>query len=211
MSGDEHSRTRTALHAVAELILAGPQHRASATIKLRVSPGGFRTCADPALEVVGTDLVAHGTSFPISGHTARELAVSVNVAAGAPLSVYTSGSGVDLDDQLTIEAAAAANIAEAYSRGDAALRLFAPAVVPVLWPEHFDVGIRVDDVNYGVSPGDGYLPAPYAYIGVDPVPGQDPYWNAPFGTARLMSSFSSAAELRDYFADARRHVMSAPF
>ena len=26
---------------------------------------------------------------------------------------------------------------------------------PILWPEHFDVGITLDQVNYGLSPGDG--------------------------------------------------------
>ncbi len=196
-------RTRAALHAVSELILAGPQHRASGTITLRVSPGGFRTWSEPALAVVGTDLVAHGTTFPISGRTARELAVSVDVVPGVPFGVYAGGSGVDLDDRLTVDAAAAADIAEAYARGDAALRLLAPDVEPVLWPEHFDVGIRVDDINYGVSPGDGYLPAPYAYVGVDAVPIDDPYWNAPFGVARPMSSFAGAAGLLDFFADAR--------
>ena len=36
---------------------------------------------------------------------------------------------------------------------------------PVLWPEHFDVGITLDKVNYGVSPGDDDIPEPYAYVG----------------------------------------------
>lgn len=198
-------RTRAALHAVSELVLAGPQHRASGTIQLRVSPGGFRTWAEPALAVVGTDLVAHGAAFPISGRTARELAALVDVVAGVPFGVYADGSGVGLDDQLIVDAAAAAQIAEAYSRGDAALRLLAPDVEPVLWPEHFDVGIRVHDINYGVSPGDGYLPEPYAYVGVDAVPIDDPYWNAPFGVTRPMTCFADAAGVRDFFADAGHH------
>ena len=33
--------TRRSLHGVAELLLAGPQHRAHGTIRLRVTPGGF--------------------------------------------------------------------------------------------------------------------------------------------------------------------------
>jgi hypothetical protein len=69
---------------------------------------------------------------------------------------------VEFDDLLTVDPAAAAKIVDAYSCGDAALRLLAPDLEPVLWPEHFDVGIRVDNINYGVSPGDDYLPAPYA-------------------------------------------------
>jgi hypothetical protein len=40
---DEHvlTATRLSLHAVAEQLLAGPQHRAKGTIRLRVTPGGF--------------------------------------------------------------------------------------------------------------------------------------------------------------------------
>jgi hypothetical protein len=39
---DEHvlSATRRSLHAVAEQLLAGPQHREQGTIRLRVSPPG---------------------------------------------------------------------------------------------------------------------------------------------------------------------------
>ena len=39
--------TRRALHGVAEYLLAGPQYRASGTIRLRVSDGGFATVAEP--------------------------------------------------------------------------------------------------------------------------------------------------------------------
>ena len=31
--------TRRSLHGVAELVIAGPQHRATGTIRLRVTPG----------------------------------------------------------------------------------------------------------------------------------------------------------------------------
>jgi hypothetical protein len=72
----------------------------------------------------------------------------------------------------------------------------------VLWPEHFDVGIRVGDINYGVSPGDTYLGEPYAYIGVDPVPA-DSFWNAPFGVTRPMTDFVDAGALREFFSDGR--------
>jgi glucose 1-dehydrogenase len=35
----------------------------------------------------------------------------------------------------------------------------------VLWPEHLDLAVTVDAVNYGVSPGDDAVPAPYLYGG----------------------------------------------
>ncbi len=68
-------------------------------------------------------------------------------------------------------------------RGDAALRALAPDETPILWPEHFDIGITVGEVNYGVSAGDGYLAVPYAYVGPWSPPAQDDFWNAPFGRA----------------------------
>jgi hypothetical protein len=39
--------TRLSLHAVAELLVAGPQKREHDTIRLRVSPGGFSTIHEP--------------------------------------------------------------------------------------------------------------------------------------------------------------------
>ena len=38
-----------------------------------------------------------------------------------------------------------------------------PDQQPILWPEHFDVAILLDDRSYGSSPGDDSSPAPYAY------------------------------------------------
>ena len=200
-------RTRHTLHAVAELVLAGPQHRANGDIRLRVSPGGFRTVAEPGLRVMGTDLVADDKHIPISGTTARSLAKAVNVTAGEPAGVYAEGSDLSVDAELLIDSAAAARIAGAYELGDAALRLLAPDDEPVLWPEHFDVGIRVGDINYGVSPGDAYLGEPYAYVGVDPVPA-DSFWNAPFGVTRPMTDFVDAGALRDFFSAGRTRFMA---
>jgi hypothetical protein len=103
-----------------------------------------------------------------------------------------------------VDATAAARIADAHARGDAALRQLAPDAEPVLWPEHFDVAVRIDDVNYGVSPGDEFLGDPYAYVGVDPVPPDDPYWNAPFGAARAMRTLPGVRGVYEFFAEAAR-------
>lgn len=203
MPNDDLVRTRRALHVVAEQLLAGPQHRGSGTIKLRVSPGGFRTWAGPSLAVVGTDLRHAGIAHPISGSTARELAAAVGVEAGAPVDAYGDAGEVSIDELLEVDALSARIIADAHARGDAALRLLAPDLEPVLWPEHFDVGIRLADVNYGVSPGDSYLAEPYAYVGVDSAPA-DPYWNAPFGAARPVAAFPDAEGLREFFQEGRQ-------
>ena len=50
------------------------------------------------------------------------------------------------------------------SQGHAALRVMAPRQTPILWPEHFDVAILLDDISYGASPGDTFRAAPYAYV-----------------------------------------------
>ena len=91
-------------------------------------------------------------------------------------------------------------ITGALALGHDALTAFAPAETPVLWPEHFDVAIRVGEVNFGVSPGDGFLAEPYAYVGVSAVPAGDAFWNAPFGAAVPLREFADGQALTGFFA-----------
>jgi hypothetical protein len=42
------------------------------------------------------------------------------------------------------------------------------------------VAVTVNEVNYGVSPGDSYQERPYAYVGPWS-PRTGAFWNAPFG------------------------------
>ncbi len=192
--------TRRSLHAVAELLIAGPQHRAHATIRLRVSAGGFAGVAVP-LRVEGTDLVWDGGSAPLTG-TFRGLAQAAGVTAGPPEGVYADTSGVEPDEEIHVDAAAAARLAEWFARGEAGLRAFAPESEPVLWPEHFDLAISEGEVNYGVSPGDATHPEPYAYVGPW-TPREGPFWNASFGAVRAASEFANHVELAGFFADGR--------
>ena len=95
-----------------------------------------------------------------------------------PEGLYADGSGVGVDDPLDVDAAAADSIASWFAMGDAALRTAFEDVEPVLWPEHFDLGVAVGEVNYGVSPGDSAVPRPYAYV----APWNHrsgAFWNAP--------------------------------
>lgn len=154
--------TRRLLHGVAELVLAGPQHAAYGTIRLRVLPGGFGGVALP-LRVHGRDLVWDGGRMPLGG-TCRELATAAGLKATVP-GIYDDASCVDVDEPLRFDADALTLLFGWFERSDAALRAFAPGAEPVLWPEHFDVGITVDEVNYGTSPGDEGHPLPYAYVG----------------------------------------------
>ena len=179
------TRTRLTLHGVAELVLAGPQYAASKEIRLRVTPGGFATVTMPDLRVERLELVSASGRHPLSG-TFAGLARAAGVEARALRDVYADGPGVGLSDTASVDAEAAVLILDAFAEGDAAMRRFAPDERPVLWPEHFDVGISHQEVNYGVSPGDAHSPEPYAYIGPW-MPREGSFWSQPFGAARSLT------------------------
>jgi hypothetical protein len=195
--------TRRSLHGIAELVLAGPQHRASGKIRLRVTPGGFGGAVSD-LRVEGHDLVTPSGPVPLAG-TCRELATAAGVEVGAPQGVYGDTSGVDPDEPLVLDPAAVSLVEMWFGLGDAALRAFAPDADPVLWPEHFDLAIALDEVNYGVSPGDGSEPEPYAYVGPwNQRTGE--FWNASFGAVRTAEAIPDAATLTEFFAEGRRRA-----
>jgi hypothetical protein len=70
-----------------------------------------------------------------------------------------------------------------------------------LWPEHLDVGTSLDGfgagggVNLGFSAGDAVCEEPYAYVGPwgAECPGDDGYWNAPFGALLPRADVRDAA------------------
>jgi hypothetical protein len=207
MDVDTYTGTRRALHGVAELLLAGPQYRTSGEIRLRVLPGGFGTVAEPDVRVEGTRLVHSGRILELSGTTLAELAARAGLEVGGPAGVYHDGSPATPDDPVLVDAAAAALLADGLAAGDAALRLLDPGQQPVLWPEHFDVGIVLDAVNYGVSAGDDLFAEPYAYVGphdfrVAPDRYRGEFWNAPFGAARPVRELPGDALWR-FFLDGR--------
>ena len=203
---DSLATTRRALHGVAELVLAGPQRTACGSIRLRATPGGFGTVETPDLRVIGADLVVGDLREAIDGHTARSLARVAGVEATRLDEVYSGGLGVTEDEPLAVDEECARQLAEAFAAGDAALRAIAPDVVPILWPEHFDIAITVDEVNYGVSPGDDFLPVPYAYVGPWTVPAADDFWTQPFGAARELSALGDAAAVQEFFEAGRERL-----
>lgn len=197
--------TRRSLHAVAELVLAGPQYRAHDEIKLQARPYGFGTVVGPDVQVAGTTVVRDDVIVSIDGQRARDIAHAVGLEACSLDDVYHDGSRVGLDEPLEVSDEHARYIARCYVAGDAALAQFDPAVERVLWPEHFDLAIRADDVNYGVTPGDGHVPQPYAYVGPDDV-GDDPFWNAPFGATLSLGPDPSVDGILMFFATGRRRA-----
>ncbi len=203
---DEHvlTATRRSLHAVAEQLLAGPQHRTQGTIRLRITPGGFGQVAGP-WRVEGAELVGPDRRVPLTG-TIADVAKAAGVEPGAP-TIYSDHADLAEDAPLAVDAAAAAELEEWFARGDSGLRAFAAGIAadeqPVLWPEHFDLGIAVDEVNYGISPGDGGHAGPYAYVGPW-TKREGPFWNAAFGSLCPATELPETAAVAAYFAAGRQ-------
>ncbi len=190
--------TRLALHGVAEHVLAAALHGWNGRIGLRATPGGFGT---PIVEVAGgarrvrvegVDLVVEA-----DGRTERAALTTLGAAAdlvglvepGAPTGLYEIATPCDPEAPLVVDPAAASVLADWFALVDEALVRFVADVdaagdeaVAQLWPEHFDLALTVDEVNYGGSPGDGDHPAPYLYVGPWSQP-PHPLWNEPWGVS----------------------------
>jgi len=198
----EPSTTRRALHAVAELLIAGPQYAAVGDIRLAVRPGGFGGWVEPTPSAVsGTDLITPTGRFPLRG-SVNDLARRAGITPWALRDVHTGGPDFALDEPTDVTAWAAEVLLRAFTDGDAAQRSPDPGQAPILWPEHFDVGISVAEVNYGVSPGDAMIGEPYAYIGPWQVP-TGAFWNQPFGAARPLSRLASPQAILEFFLEGR--------
>jgi hypothetical protein len=205
-------RTRESLHAVAEHVLAAARYRAIGRIGLVVSTGGFATPpfgpSGTVVAVDGVDLVVReqtggseetgdgpagedglGTEHRAPLSTVRAAADLVGIPPGGPGAVYPLATPLEPDRPLEIDPIAAGRLAAWYALGDAALRRLRAEIAAdepseiTLWPEHADVALSAAGVNYGASPGDESVPAPYLYVGPASPPPPDDFWNAPFGAA----------------------------
>lgn len=199
--------TRRQLRGIGESLIAGPQFRASGTIRLAVRPGGFTGVTIP-LEVQGTELVWPNGAAPIAG-AASELADAAGVDFGAPDGVYDIVDPLRRDTVLDIDGAAAELLYRCHYAGGHALKKILPEQHPVLWPEHFDVAVTEDEVNYGVSAGDENHSTPYAYIG--PWTARSgTFWNASFGALHPLDPSHDVdvltAEIVDFFERGRREL-----
>lgn len=205
LSPDVLIRTRTSLHGVAEHVLAAAARAATGSIRLYVRDGALST---PDLDADGSRLELRegrllrrptGPEVPLGG-TFGDLARGVGAELGLSDPPYHLATHVEAADVVDVDQSATATLLEAWRTGDEALRRLDPASTPVLWPEHFDVGITRDAVNYGVSPGDGYEPWPYAYVGPhDPLAGD--FWNAPFGAARRLADLDGPDAVLAFFRE----------
>jgi hypothetical protein len=202
------SSTRHDLHRLATHVLARRRHAVSGRFGLRSSPGGIATPAfgpEPeALRIAGTTLVRE-----VGGNATRHRINGVSLVtlagfAGADLATeFSAGTDTpplgDVDDPINLDPDELAVIVAWGDLGwkvlDAVTADTKVATTLQLWPEHFDVGTVIgasDDekVNLGFSPGDDFLPEPYAYIGpwTSDRPGDPSYWNAPFGATLARSA-----------------------
>ena len=192
---DLYVNTRRQLRGIAESLIAGPQYRASETIRLAVRPGGFTGVAIP-IEVQGAELVWPNGSAALAG-TVRALADAAGVDFGPPEGVYDIVDPLPPDAVIDIDTPSADLLYRCHYAGGFALKHVLPDQHPVLWPEHFDVAVTEDKVNYGVSAGDDQHRLPYAYVGPWTLP-TGPFWNAPFGA---LYPLDSAHDVDDLTAD----------
>ena len=85
---------------------------------------------------------------------------------------HAAGHAVDLDAGLEIDPDAAAAFAAWHTLVPRRPRRVGGATDeqptdPTLWPEHFDLALSLDEVNYGSSPGDAPIPSPTLRRAVD--------------------------------------------
>jgi hypothetical protein len=178
MDNEAYVTTRRQLRGLAESFVAGPQYRSAGTIRLAVRPDGFAAVSIP-VAVHGTELVWGEDSVPITG-TVGALARATGLDVGPPNGAYDIVDPLADDEAFAIDPDAAELVYRSLYAGGFALTSTVLGQGPVLWPEHFDVAVTEDEVNYGVSPGDGFHPLPYAYVG--PWTSRiGAFWNAPFG------------------------------
>lgn len=174
----DYVATRRQLRGVAESFIAGPQYRSAGTIRLAVRPDGF-TGAAISVAVHGTELVWGEDAAPLAGPVGA-LAAATGLDVGPPDGAYEIVDALPSDALLNLDPASAELIHRSLYAGGFALKSAIQEQHPVLWPEHFDVAVTENEVNYGVSPGDDFHPLPYAYVG--PWTSRiGAFWNAPFG------------------------------
>jgi hypothetical protein len=212
------SATRESWHRVAEHVLAAAEYADTGEITLRPVAGGFQTThpirGHRVLTVLSTQLVVTDDvdvrATPLT--TVAAAADFVGVQPGMPASVYPPATPLEPDAPLHVDDASALLLAGWYELADAALRQFASdygpsSPQPILWPEHFDVGITLGSVNYGASLGDEYVAQPYLYVGPQSGPPvRDDFWNAPFGATRTIDRVGSVREAVGFYRSGQHHL-----
>ncbi len=199
------AETRRSVHGLAELVLAGPRYRSTGQLRLRVLPDGIGAWDQPGPRFAGGELIEGRTRVRVDGLTFEEAAHHLGLEPSALDDVYHDGPDVAPWETIRIDASALRVLEQAFAVGNAALAAFRPDVERVLWPEHFDVAITAEKVNYGVSPGDAFHALPYAYVGPHE-PRSGAFWNAPFGASRALADLGGVGAVTAFFHEGERLV-----
>lgn len=217
-------QTRLALQSVAEHVLCAARHAATGRIGLVPTPSGIatpafptdsglRTLATDGLELVVTDDRGTRRAPLTTVGAAAELA---EITPGAPTDVFTPTTALEPDAPLDLDPDAVAQLASWWVLVATAFERFAAehpddqVAAAQLWPEHFDVGGQVGEVNYGGSPGDAGDPLPYLYIGPWSPPPVDDFWNRLFGRAIPATDIAAVDAAVDAFRQARQRLDATP-
>ena len=214
----KYSVARESLHRLAEHVVSPARYAVTGKIGLRQSPGGFATPpfgdTDRVIAVDLDHLVVTDQSesrrTPIT--TIADAARFVGITPGAPRELYTPNTPLEPDAVLSVDLDAVEVVAMWYELTHMALRAFADSIADdepsetQLWPEHFDLAMSADRVNYGGSPGDDYIDVPYLYVG--PFEGRpskpDPFWNQPFGAAMGFDEIATIQDAFEFFRKGRQ-------
>jgi hypothetical protein len=116
MDSEAFELTRRALHGLAELALAGPQYAACGDIRLRVTPGGFGTVAEPDVRIDGLQIVVDGVGHSLVG-SIGEIAGRAGLTPRQLTDVYADSAGVRVDEPLFVDPVAALGTALLDARG----------------------------------------------------------------------------------------------
>jgi hypothetical protein len=191
--------TRESWHRVAEHVMAPMLHRYTGRIGLRATHRGVGTPEfdidgiRSQLRLEGTTLVSlhDSTETWIPLTTVGELAEQLGIEPGAPDGLYEPVTDPDPVAPLRTDRAEAGALGEWVALVDDALGRFRTLhrerspLLAQLWPEHFDLAMSMDEINFGGALGDhaaGGRPEPYLYAGPwQPLTGS--FWNEPYGAA----------------------------
>jgi len=148
----------------------------------------------------------------------RAAAALVGTDPGFPWTRHPPATELRPDDELELDEGSARVLADWFDLGDRALRRLATGVAPagtadatpepVVYPEHFDLAITLDEVNYGASPGDDEHAAPYLYVGpwAGRPAGDDGFWNASFGAERSLPDVRDVDAAVGFFLEGRQRL-----
>lgn len=211
--------TRRSLHYAAEHVLSAALKRSTGQIALRPGPGGLRTPPLPDGRVLA---LVDGDIAVIDQHGIRRRALTTVRAAaefagtepGFPWTKHPPGTEFLPDAPLRFDRAVGRQLADWFASSDLALRALAATLIPgdepepQVFPEHLDIAITVAEVNFGASPGDDAILAPYLYVGpfAGPPAGNEGFWNASFGAYVTIDAAPTAADALAFFLEGHRRL-----